>query len=85
MRNFKMKQTTGLTAFATALLPAAALAHPGAHDAVEKSLLAHMLESPFHLAIVVLAFGLVGYAAFRTGAMAKSRQKRSDRQVRRRR
>ncbi len=56
-----MKTALRLAALAAASAPASALAHPGAHDHVEGGLLAHMLESPFHLAIVVLALGFAVY------------------------
>lgn len=56
-----MRAALRLAVLAAASAPVSALAHSGAHDHVEGGLLAHMLESPFHLAIVVLALGFAVY------------------------
>ena len=56
-----MKTALRFTTIATALAPVSALAHAGDHSHVDESLLAHMLESPFHLGIVALALGFAVY------------------------
>jgi len=56
-----MKTALRLAASAAALTPVSALAHAGAHGHVEGGLLAHLLESPFHLGVVALALGFAVY------------------------
>lgn len=49
-------------ALALTLLPSAALAHPGDHDATG---LWHLLTEPDHLAMIAVAVAALGYALYR--------------------
>ncbi|GAB4363873.1 MAG: hypothetical protein Kow0026_28600 [Oricola sp.] len=73
-----MNTALRLSAIAAAFAPVSAFAHAGAHDHVEGGLVAHMLESPFHLGVVALALGFAAYgvAQLAVPALRKSRRDR---------
>ncbi|MDB5475633.1 MAG: hypothetical protein JWP49_1144 [Phenylobacterium sp.] len=62
-----MKKTAVLTALtALALLPGAAMAHPGGHDGMTLGEgLHHLLTEPDHLALLALIATLAGWGGWR--------------------
>ena len=74
-----MKSMLPIAAFAATFAPVSAFAHAGGHEHVEGGVLAHMLASPFHAGIVVLALALAGYGLFRTVRPVRQESRRKQR------